>query len=88
MSSLTELQSATDGLMQAGSDTLTLRENRKRTQLHFKVNVTSGRMVKRGGEPSAKKGRRKTRMSMKTTTKKKNPCEPKFSQIGFSELVV
>ena len=41
MSRLTELQSATDGLMQAGSVALTLREN---TQLNFsfKDNVTSG----------------------------------------------
>ena len=84
MSSLTEVQSATVGLMQAGSVALTLKQIPDRTQLQD--NVTSGRMVRRGGEASAKKGSRRRKMNMKTNMKK-NPCEANFSQKRFSELV-
>jgi len=64
MSSLTEVQLATVGLMQAGS-----------------VALTSGRMVRRGGEASVKKGRRKKKISMKTTVKK-NPCKQNVFGLG------
>ena len=81
MSSLTEVQLATVGLMQAGSVALTFRCN-----LSFEDNVTSGRMVRRGGEALVKKGRKKKKISMKTN-EKKNPCKTKCSRIGFPELV-
>ena len=76
MSSLTEVQLATVGLMQAGSVALTFRCN-----LSFEDNVTSGRMVRRGGEASVKKGRRKKKTSMKTTVKK-NPCKQNVFRLG------
>ena len=79
MSILTEVQLATVGLMQAGSVALTFRCNSDvgiGLNFNFKANVTSGRMVRRGGEASVKKGRRKKKISMKT-------CETKCSRIGF-----
>ena len=60
MSSLTEVQLATVGLMQAGSVALTFRCN-----LSFEDNVTSGRMVRRGGEALVKKGRKKKKRGEK-----------------------
>ena len=65
MSSLTEVQLATEGLKQAGSVALTLRHC---SPLQGE-RITSGSIVRRGGEPSAKKGRRRKEINMKTSLK-------------------
>ena len=48
--------------------------------------ITSGSIVRRGGEPSAKKGRKSREINMKTSLKF-DLCKTKSSRVGFSEIV-